>query len=187
MPVNPRLAAIVVGIVVLIAATVGVLYATGHLGARPNLTATTGAGTTSTSTTASPSPEDEELSLDEDEEGEVELDDEEATLGVQLLASQRCTGSTQKYLERIHIKTDRPGTGHLKTLERPDFERDYSIKIPPSKTFTSEGTFSFYNLKVPGKIRVTIKKMRPTEILYRETTDYGTCKNTYAGTLTKKA
>jgi len=105
------------------------------------------------------------------------------------LAALSCAGSQADYGETLTINVNSSGVGTLTATDSPGFDRQYAVTIPSSASFTSQGVFSFGGQQVPGQIAVTIAagtSNGTTSLTYTETTNWGSCTNTYGGTLTKQ-
>jgi hypothetical protein len=95
-----------------------------------------------------------------------------------------CAGSLAAYGETATINVNASGAGTFTMTDTPNFDRAYQVTIPSNLTFSSSGTFSFLGLAVPGKLSVTINSA--SKLTFQEATTYGSCTNTYGGTLTKQ-
>jgi hypothetical protein len=95
-----------------------------------------------------------------------------------------CAGSLNAYGETATINVNASGAGTFTMTDTPGFDRAYQVSIPSNLTFSSSGTFSFLGLAVPGKLSVTISST--SKLTFQEATTYGSCTNTYGGTLTKQ-
>ena len=95
-----------------------------------------------------------------------------------------CLGSDAAYGETVQFDVNDSGVGMLTVTDTKGFNRPYSITIPSPLTFTSDGTFLYNNgfttQNVPGRIKVTLQGNLAH---YEETTDWGSCSNTYIGDL----
>ena len=100
------------------------------------------------------------------------------------LRPANCAGSTPSYGETMVINVNASGAGTATMKDTANFDRPYSVTIPSSLSFSAQGTFSFLGAPVPGQLSVTINSV--TQLTFQETTGYGSCSNTYGGTLTKQ-
>ena len=95
-----------------------------------------------------------------------------------------CAGSDQKYGETMTINVDASGSGTATITDSPGFDRAYNVTIPQTLTFSGSGTFSFLGAAVPAKLSATLNSV--AQLTFTETTTWGSCSNTYGGTLTKQ-
>jgi hypothetical protein len=95
-----------------------------------------------------------------------------------------CAGSTQKYGENAVVNVNASGTGTITLNDTPGFQRIYNVTVTAlNQAVTSQGSFLFFGAPIPGSMTATFTSA--TQMTLRETTTYGSCANTYSGTLTR--
>jgi len=88
------------------------------------------------------------------------------------------------YGESLTVDVNSQGAGSITVQDTPQFDRRYTVTIPASLAVSASGTFSFLGASIPGQLSVTFAS--PTQLTFQETTTYGSCSNSYGGTLTKQ-
>jgi hypothetical protein len=94
-----------------------------------------------------------------------------------------CAGSSTEYSEGISLSFNSSGVGTAAMMDATSFPRSYSLTLNSSLMATATGSFPFLGTTVPGWISMTATG---TTLTFRETTQFGSCANSYAGSLTKQ-
>jgi uncharacterized membrane protein YgcG len=96
-----------------------------------------------------------------------------------------CAGSEAKYGETVSVTLDANGSGTITLDDTPNFQRVYNVTGVTGfgVTVKGSGTFSFFGAPIPGTLSVMFTSM--TSLTMTETTTYGSCSNTYTGTMTR--
>ena len=95
-----------------------------------------------------------------------------------------CAGSDAKYGENAVVNVNASGVGTVTLNDTPGFTRVYNITVTAlNQTVTSQGTFSLFGAPIPGNITAVFTTVN--QMTLKETTSYGSCSNTYSGTLNR--
>jgi hypothetical protein len=94
-----------------------------------------------------------------------------------------CSGASLGYAESILIAIDTTGSGTVTLTDSPSFPRQYTVTVPPALAFSSSGTFPFLGSPIPGWLSITVSG---STAAFVETLQYGSCTNSYGGTLRKQ-
>jgi hypothetical protein len=99
-------------------------------------------------------------------------------------ALPQCAGSTAEYAQSMTTSFDGLGAGSVQMTDTPGFPRAYPGTITATGTFMSSGTFPYYGTSVPGWIGMKFAADGKTRT-FSETTQWGSCANTYTAMRTK--
>lgn len=96
-----------------------------------------------------------------------------------------CQGSDSAYGESATVNLSSNGAGTITLTDTPNFQRVYQVNgvTALNQMITANGTFSFLGASVPGTLSVTFTST--TSMTFSEKTNWGTCSNTYMGTLAR--
>jgi hypothetical protein len=100
-----------------------------------------------------------------------------------VLALPTCAGSSVDYTEQIAVNFGSNGSGTVQMNDTPQFQRTYNGMLAANGTFVSSGSFPFFDALIPTYLKVTF--VNGSTITFVETSLWGTCANTYSGTLNK--
>jgi hypothetical protein len=97
--------------------------------------------------------------------------------------ARTCAGSSEEYTENATVSLDRSGTGTLQL--QAAFMRVYHLAVAANNTFTDNETFTFLGQPVPSGVTgsFTFASASSGTLTLQESTTFGSCTNTYRGTL----